>query len=226
MILVDKFDYHGSYINGPSKYYSWIVPLIDRERFHPFLCSLRSAGRSDVIFRKEGVVVEYFGLHKYDPRTLQRIVQFVRRNEINLLHLTGYASTTFGRIAARICGRPAIVHEHWVDPGIGRGLRTLEWVLSPWTDRAIAISDTAKRFLVEKKHVRPSRIEVIQTFRWNSPTSRRLVEAGELGIPEFFVIGIGDVHENKDTEFFEAAFCGEIVSRFRVPVVGDRNSEN
>jgi glycosyltransferase involved in cell wall biosynthesis len=213
MILVDKFDYHGSYINGPSQYFSWIVPRIDKEKFQPFLCSLRSAGKSDVIFRKEGVEVEYFGLNKYDPRTLQRIMQFVRRHEIEVLHLTGYASTTFGRIAARLCGRPAIVHEHWVDPGIGRGLRTLEWFLSPWTDYAIAISDTAKRFLVGKKHVRADRIEVIlngiplERFS-NLPDEAGRMKREELGIPsESPVIGIvGMFHENKGHRYFlEAA---------------------
>jgi glycosyltransferase involved in cell wall biosynthesis len=213
MILVDKFDYHGSYINGPSQYFSWVVPRIDKVKFRPFLCSLRSAGKSDVIFRKEGVEVEYFGLNKFDPRTLQRIVQFVRRHEIDVLHLTGYGSTTFGRIAAKLCGRPAIVHEHWVDPGIGRGLRTLEWFLSPWTDRAIAISDTAKRFLVGKKHVRADRIELIlngiplERFS-NLPEEAGRKKREELGIPpESPVIGIvGMFHENKGHRYFlEAA---------------------
>ena len=213
MILVDKFDYHGSYINGPSQYFSWIVPRIDKEKFQPFLCSLRSAGKSDAIFRKEGVEVEYFGLNKYDPRTLQRIVQFVRGHEINVLHLTGYASTTFGRIAAGLCGRPAIVHEHWVDPGIGKGLQTLERFLSPWTDWAIAISDFAKRFLIEKKHVRADRIEVIPNGIPLDRFSNLPDEVGRkkregLGIPpESPVIGIvGMFHKNKGHRYFlEAA---------------------
>jgi glycosyltransferase involved in cell wall biosynthesis len=213
MLLVDKFDYHGTYINGPSQYFSWIVPRIDRKRFQPFLCSLRSAGKSDAILRKEGVEVEYFGLSKYDPRTLQRIVQFVRRHEINVLHLTGYGSTTFGRIAAGFCRKPAIVHEHWVDPGIGRGQRTLEWFLSPWTDWAIAISDTARRFLVEKKHVRTDRIEIIPNgipldrFS-NLPDETGSKKREELGIPPVSpVIGIvGMFHEIKGHRYFlEAA---------------------
>lgn len=230
MILVDKFDYHGSYINGPSQYFSWIVPRIDKEKFQPFLCSLRSAGKSDVIFRKEGVEVEYFGLNKFDPRTLQRIVQFVRRNEIDLLHLTGYASTTFGRFAGRICGRPAIVHEHWVDPGIGKGLRTLERFLSPWTDWAIAISDFAKRFLIEKKHVRADRIEVIPNGIPLDRFSNLPDEAGrkkreELCIPpESPVIGIvGMFHENKGHRYFleAAAFVAKSFPDSVFLIVGD-----
>jgi hypothetical protein len=181
MILVDKFDYHGSSINGPSRYFSWILPRIDRKRFQPFLCSLRSAWKSDVLFRQEGVEVEYFGLNKYNPWTLQRIVQFVRRHEINVLHLSGYGATTFGRVAAKLCRRPAIVQEHWVDPGIGRGQRILERFLSPWTDWAIAISDDTKRFLVDKKHVQADRIGTLgdPDAEGRRPTSLR-VRLGEL----------------------------------------------
>jgi glycosyltransferase involved in cell wall biosynthesis len=213
MILVDKFDYHGSSINGPSRYFSWILPRIDRGRFQPFLCSLRSAWKSDLLFRQEGIDVEYFGLSKYDPRTLRRVVHFIRHHQIDVLHLSGYGSTTFGRMAARLCRKPAIVQEHWVDPGIGWSQRIVERVLSPWTTWAIAISEGAKQFLVEKKHVRADRVEIIPNgipldrFT-NLPDEAGWKKREELGIPrESPVIGIvGMFHEIKGHRYFlEAA---------------------
>ena len=213
MILVDKFDYHGTYINGPSRYFSWVVPRFNRGRVEPFLCALRDAGRSDTIFRNEGIPVQYFGLHKYNPTTLQKIMRFVRDNGIDLLHLTGYGSTTFGRLAARGCGKPSIVHEHWVDPGIGKSQQYLEKILSPYTDWAIAISETAKRFLVEKKYVREDRIVTIP----NGIPLERFIDIPEeairntreqLGIPSRSpVVGIvGMFHEVKGHRYFlEAA---------------------
>lgn len=209
MILVDKFDYHGTYINGPSRYFSWIVPRFDRDKIQPVLCSLRAAGRSDSIFREEGIEVSYFGLHKFDPGTLHKLVRYVRKNGIQLLHLTGYGSTTFGRLAAKLSGRPSIVHEHWVDPGIGTGQRCMERILSPFTDWAIAISDTAKRFLVETKHVPSERIVTIpngiplERFT-DVPEHAGWAKREELGIPASSPVAgiVGMFHEVKGHAYF------------------------
>jgi len=112
-----------------------------------------------------------------------------------------------------LCGKPAIVQEHWVDPGIGMGQRIVERCLSRWTERAIAISDDTRRFLVEKKHLRVDCIELIPNGipldRFSSLTDEAGLRIREqLGISRSApVIGIvGMFHEIKGHRYFlEAA---------------------
>ena len=53
LILVDKFDYHGSFINGPTRNYSWLIKRIDKNNFNVSLYALRAKGKSYEIFEKE-----------------------------------------------------------------------------------------------------------------------------------------------------------------------------
>ncbi|MCP4422877.1 MAG: glycosyltransferase family 4 protein [Chloroflexi bacterium] len=213
LILIDKFDYHGSYINGPTRYYSWLVKGIDRESFSVHLCALRGKGKSDDIFRQENIDVSYFNAGKYNPFTFISIINYVRRNGIDILHLTGYGSTTFGRLASAICRKPAIIHEHWVDPNLGKLQVMLERSLGFATTKAIAISEYAREFLINKKGIKEDKIAVIPNgvpldrFRNVDEQAGKRKEQ-ELGIAnDVKIIGIiGMLHENKGHKYFiEAA---------------------
>lgn len=213
LILVDKFDYHGSYINGPTRYFSWLVKAIDPARFTIRMCVLLAKGKSDDVFHRENIRVTYLNAGKYNPFALLKVIRLVRREKIDLLHLTGYGSTLYGRLAGAICGRPTIVHEHWVDPAFGGLQGAVERSLNVFTTRAIAISAYSRDFLIHKKGVPPDRVVLIPN---GVPLERyRSVEeqAGKLwrrklGITdETKVIGIiGMLHENKGHAYFiEAA---------------------
>ena len=209
LILIDKFDYHGSYINGPMRNYRWLYEKIDRDRFNPSLCTLRGAGKSDEYFKKERINVTYMGLAKYDPLTLFKVIRLIREKDIHVLHLTGYGSTTFGRIAGALCGRPAIIHERWVDPYLGRFQCSIERSLSRFTTRAIAISEYARRFLIEKKGIREEIITIIPNGIPFEPFDTLEKNAGlmkrkEFGIPSTSpVVGIiGMMHEIKGHRYF------------------------
>lgn len=213
LILVDKFDYHGSYINGPARYFSSLVPRLNKERFNISLAVLRSRGRSDIIFRRDNIDVMYMGLGKYNPRTLFHLINVIHTKDIDVLHLTGYGSTTFGRLAAVICGKPAIIQEHWADPNFSGPHRVLESCLAIVTAKAIAISEYARNFLIAKKGVPKDRIVVIRNgipleqFR-NGDKRSGIIKRQDLGISGGdTVIGIvGMLHENKGHRYFiEAA---------------------
>ena len=161
LILVDKFDYHGSYINGPTRSYSWLLKTIDPEKFNVRLCVLRDKGISDTCFREENIHVDYLNLGKYSVWTLFVIMKLIRKERIDVLHLTGYGATTFGRIAGTICRTPSIVHERWVDPNISRIQIALERVLSRYTDMSIAVSAYARDFLTNKKGILKEKVVLI-----------------------------------------------------------------
>lgn len=216
LIVVDKFDYHGSYMNGPARFYSWLMERLDRRRFNPILCALRQPGRSDELFRELGVEVRYLGLGRWNAASAFSIAKQIRDCDADVLHLTGYGSTTFGRLAGLLTRTPVIVHEHWVDPELGMLHGSIERALAVLSARAIAVSEYAREFLIEKKGIPPGRIALIRNgvpldqftdvpIEWGS--DRR----AELGIgADSIVVGIvGMLHENKGHRVLMEALAGD-----------------
>lgn len=213
LIIVDKFEFHGSYINGPSHYFSWVVGRLNKNFFNVTLCSLRAKGKSDEFLLKDNITVKYLGLHKFNPFTFLFISKLLLKENIDIVHLSGYGAATFGRIACFLSRKPAIIQEHWVDLNINKMQMLIERILSRLTYRAIAISGYSKNFLIEKKFIHPDKIIVIpngiplENFRISDKLMRS-VKKEEFGFsPETKLIGtIGMLHENKGHKYLiEAA---------------------
>ena len=228
LMLCDKFDYHGSYINGPVRS---TLSLVSRlQRFDVVLAVLRSRGLSDQVFRKEHIDVTYLGCSKFSPLAIIRIMKLIRNNAIDIVHLTGYGSTTLGRLAARLCGKSVIIHERWVDPHMNALQRALERWLARYTTKAIAISDYARTFLIAKKGIPKERIVLIRNGIPLEPFHNGDQEAGRLkrqkwGISaDAPVVGIvGMLHENKGHRYFieAAALLKPSRPSARFVVIGD-----
>lgn len=235
LILVDKFDYHGSYINGPTRNYSWLVSRLDRNRFNVFLYALRAKGKSSAIFKQEGIEVTYLDLGKYNPLTLFVIIGIIWRNKIDILHLQGYGSVLFGQIAGMICRKPRIIKEEWVDPNIGKLQSIFGHFLSLFTTRAIAISKYAKEFLIAKKGMNGEKIVLIPNgiplddFRNINERVGRY-RRKQLDIPDDFkVIGIvGMLHENKGHKYFieAASLVSKREPKTKFIIIGDGEMRN
>ena len=203
---------------------------MNKELFNLHLCSLRSKGASDAIFRRKNIDVTYFDLKKYDPFSFLKIAKFVKDKNIDILHLTGYGSMTFGRIAGMLCCRPTIIHELWVDPGLGRLQSLIERFLGLITTRAIAISHYTKEYLINKKGIREEKIVIIRNGvpleKFNSANdSLGAIMRKEFSIPdECPVIAIiGMLHENKGHKYFINA-AKEVISvkeNARFVIVGE-----
>jgi glycosyltransferase involved in cell wall biosynthesis len=213
LILVDKFDYHGSFINGPTRNYSWLIKRIDRNDFNVFLYALRAKGKSCEIFKNESVDIKYLGLGKYNPLTPLIILYILIKNKIDILHLQGYGSVFFGQLAAAMLRKPTIIKEEWVDPNISFIHRIQERFITSFADRVIAISNYSKDFLIAKKGVKESKIVLIpngiplDVFRDADVSASRKIRHA-MGISENdVVVGIvGMLHENKGHKYFiEAA---------------------
>ncbi len=213
LILVDKFDYHGSFINGPTRNYSWLVKRINKDLFNVYLYTLRAKGGSYEIFKKEGVDIEYLGLGKYNILTPYYIWKIILEKKIDVVHLQGYGSVVFGQMAAVMLRKPTIIKEEWVDLNINLIHRIQERIILSFAHKVISISNYAKKFLVEKKGVKESKIVMIP----NGIPIDTFQDANENIVKEFrkkfkitdndVVIGIvGMLHENKGHKYFiEAA---------------------
>lgn len=230
LMVVDKFDYHGSNINGPTRYFSRLARNIDESRFRPVLCSLRDSSGSEAFFRKRGLDVRYLGLGRFNPLTITRIARLAGDVGADVLHLNGYAATSLGRVAAQLAGIPCIVHENWVDPGFST-VHSLFWgILSRFPATTYANSYYTKEFVVRQKGANPSQVQVIYNgipvddFRRVDPGEGRRVRR-ELSVPpnELVVGLVGMFHSNKGHHDFLAS-ASKIVERrpdVRFVLVGD-----
>jgi len=214
LILVDKFDYHGSYINGPTRNYSWLLKRLDPKRFNVHLYVLREKGKSCEIFKRQDIPITHLDLHKFNPFTLFVVVQIIWCKKIDILHLQGYGSVFNGLIAGTICRRPVIVKEEWVDPNISKFQCLLERILNSLATRAIAISEYASKFLTEKKGIKKDKIVLISNgipldeYRNTAKEVDRL-KRRKFGISDDdTVVGIvGMLHPNKGHRYFiDAAY--------------------
>jgi glycosyltransferase involved in cell wall biosynthesis len=186
--VCDKFGVAGSSIHGVSRLFSWWFPRYDSQRFDVSLCGLKRPEPASQLLEAQGVPVHHLGRGRFDPRILSDLTALARRRAASILHVHGYAAADFGRLAARRCGAALVLHEHFADPRMPRYQGLADRLLAGLTDRAIAVSESTRRFLVESRHVPEHKVRLI----WNGapldeftpvdPGAAQAVRA-ELGIP-------------------------------------------
>lgn len=204
LIVVDKLVYHGAKINGPARYFSSLLSTIDKSKYAVTLVSLRGDTGADNLFADKGFQVIYLGKSKFNIFAFIELNRLIRELSIEALHLSGYGATTVGRASAFLCHVPAIIQEHWVDPNMPIYMRALEFILAPFTWHAIAISDYARDFLINKMKVPAKKVTLIRNgirldrfYKTDQGSALKL--RTELGIdPETTLIGIiAMLDENK-----------------------------
>jgi glycosyltransferase involved in cell wall biosynthesis len=210
--VCDKFGVAGSSIHGVSRLFSWWFPRYDSSRFEVLLCGLKAPEPASLLLREQGVPVHHFGRSRFDPRILLDLVAFSRRHGARLLHVHGYAAADFGRLAARLVGARLVLHEHFADPRMPAYQGWADRALSGLTDRAIAVSDSTRHFLVRERHVPADRVRLI----WNgapleefAPVSRdtALAVRRDVGLPPGAVVvgAVGRLNSQKGHRFLVAA---------------------
>jgi glycosyltransferase involved in cell wall biosynthesis len=210
--VCDKFGVAGSSIHGVSRLFSWWFPRYDSSRFEVLLCGLKAPEPASLLLREQGVPVHHFGRSRFDPRILLDLVAFSRRHGARLLHVHGYAAADFGRLAARLVGARLVLHEHFADPRMPAYQGWADLALSALTDRAIAVSDSTRHFLVRERHVPADRVRLI----WNgapldefAPVSRdtALAVRRDVGLPPGAVVvgAVGRLNSQKGHRFLVAA---------------------
>lgn len=113
----------------------------------------------------EGLPFVFLSRHPYDPRTLGDFIRIIRERNIQVLHLQAFGASTFGRIAARWTGVPAIVHVHADYRGEPKGypphVRLADAMLGRLTDKVLAISGPVADFAVGSQGFPRAKVEVL-----------------------------------------------------------------
>jgi glycosyltransferase involved in cell wall biosynthesis len=181
------------------------------------------------LFRERDIPLRHLGKHRLDPTTIPKLVRIIRRERIDLVHLTGYGASNFGRIAATLTGIPSIVHvtDHYY-PWYQRAADTL---LAPWTPCVVTVSHSVARtspmFRNERLRARTSVIHNALDLDEFAPLApdAALALRGKLGLAAGdVVVGyVGRLHEEKGVQHLLEAAPAILAAdpRVRLVLVGD-----
>jgi glycosyltransferase involved in cell wall biosynthesis len=148
-------------MHGVKRLFAWMIPRFDKERFDVSLVSLRSKDTSEDTLEQYGIDVTYLHKGKFDPATLTALLKVMDRKRTDILHLHGYGATTFGRLAAAMRGTPVVLHEHANHVTTPWFQQVADRLLAPYTDIAIAVSQSTADFTIQARKVPADRTRVV-----------------------------------------------------------------
>jgi len=148
-------------MHGVKRLFAWMIPRFDAERYQVSLVSLRRRDLSEETLDALGIDITYLGKSRFDPTTLPALLGLVRQRQIDILHLHGYGATTFGRLVAAMTGVPAILHEHANLTSTPWFQQVADRLLEPYTDVALAVSESTATFVRDARRMRPDRVKVV-----------------------------------------------------------------
>jgi glycosyltransferase involved in cell wall biosynthesis len=207
--VCDHLGWEGSRMHGVKRLFAWMIPRFDKSRYDVSLVSLRKKDLSEETLDALGVDITYLHRGKFDPATYFDLLKLVDRKKIDVLHLHGYGATTFGRLVARARKLPVVLHEHANLTDTPWFQKVADRMLAPYTDIAIAVSESTAEFVVGPRQMPAERTRVVylgapldEFSRERSPEERAAIRA-ELGAdPGDIVMGtVTRLHDSKGNEY-------------------------
>jgi glycosyltransferase involved in cell wall biosynthesis len=160
--LCEHFGNEQISFHGVSRSFELWIPAFDKKRFRVLLCSRQGAVKAaEDRFRAAGIRPLYLGYGKTDPRNLFKLMKLIRQENVDIVHAHGYGACMWGRLAGMLLGRPVIVHERCNYHTVPWFQRPIEWVLGPGTRYAFAVSESTRKFTVEKRYIPESVVKVL-----------------------------------------------------------------
>src|SRR5215218_4632732 len=207
--ICDHLGWEGSRMHGVKRLFSWMIPRFDASRFNVSLLSLRKRDLSEEPLEALGIDITYLQRSKFDPMTLPALLKVVDRQQADILHMHGYIPTTFGRVAAAMRGIPTILHEHANLTDTPWFQKVADRLLEPYTDIAIAVSESTAEFVRQARRVRPERVKVVYLGapldEFGVHRTAGEIEAARAGLgiaPGEFAVGtITRLHESKGNSY-------------------------
>ena len=207
--VCDHLGWEGSRMHGVKRLFAWMIPRFDRTRYDVSLVSLRKRDLSEETLDALGIDIQYLHKSRFDPATLTALLKIIDRKQIDVLHLHGYGATTFGRLAAKMRGLPAILHEHANLTDTPWFQKVADRLLAPSTDLAIAVSKSTADFVVRARQMPPERVKVVYLGvpleEFSRPRSADEIRdaRAELGVsPDDTAIGtVTRLHDSKGNSY-------------------------
>ncbi|KAA3612259.1 MAG: glycosyltransferase family 1 protein [Calditrichaeota bacterium] len=198
--VIDKFSMDGVNPSSCSRLFAQWIPLHDKNKFQIDVAGLRQKDSAGEFLEQHGIKVYYIEEGKYSPKNINAIADLAKKGNYDILHLHGYSSANFGRLAGKKSGAKTIVHEHAVLKVLPHQY-LIDWLLRNKGDVGLGVSQAVKEFMMKGRSVPEKKIEVI----WNG-----------IPIEEFTNIEIEKVAEfRKGLDVPEDAFIIGTVTRLR-----------
>jgi len=228
--ICDKFGTKGSSVHGVTRLFSWWFPRFDKNYFDVKLIGLRKADHGCEYLKQNGIDIISLNKGKFNFSTVNKIVQIVKQQKMDILHLHGYGASNFGRMAAKITKVKNIVHEHIVDPAIPKYQIPFDFFLSHLTDMGMANCRSVMNFMVNERFIVKEKIKVVfngaplSNFK---PIAKDIVEAEKKkwNIPEEYriVASIGRLDIQKGNQYLINAVTNTInnFNKVKFMIIGD-----
>ena len=208
-------------MHGVKRLFGWMIPRFDPERFRVSLVSLRTKDLSEETLEQMGVDITYLERGKFDPLTLPALLNVIDRKQIDVLHLHGYGATTFGRMAGAIRRIPTILHEHANLTATPWFQKVADRALEPFTDIALAVSQSTADFVVGARQIDASKVKVVYLGvpleEFSRPRSASEIASArrEMGIAdgEFAIGTVTRLHDSKGNSYLVDAAADVVRQR-------------
>jgi glycosyltransferase involved in cell wall biosynthesis len=158
--IMDKVSAGRSKMHGPARQIAYRVPYYP-SNFKVMLLNLREEDVACDVLRQKGLEVVSLNSSKFNPFTLFDVMRVMREWKPTVLHLHGYASFNFGRVAGRLMKVPVVVQEHFVDERLPKYQQIIDWFLRNWQAKGLAVSEAVKGFMVDDRYMPDEQVEVL-----------------------------------------------------------------
>jgi glycosyltransferase involved in cell wall biosynthesis len=185
LIACDHIDFEGALHGGGRQLIELTRALLAGGRVTPTVCVLRAATALGRELQAEGLPFEFFGSAPLSPAPLARFVRTIRRDRIEVLHLTDFATSTWGRLAGIATRTPSIVqvithHSAHTHRGYPKPVELAYRALAPATAKALAISGSVAEFAQARMGFTAEQTEVLYyplpEHSFVAPSAERVAE--------------------------------------------------
>nr|QNO41770.1 D-inositol-3-phosphate glycosyltransferase [Methanosarcinales archaeon ANME-2c ERB4]QNO42747.1 D-inositol-3-phosphate glycosyltransferase [Methanosarcinales archaeon ANME-2c ERB4] len=194
LLVADHLSYAGN-MHGVGRLFSNTLPRFNKNKYNIVPCVLRKKDALNDLFTSQGIKIRYLGKTKFDPFTFMTLFKIIKEEKIDILHLHQYGASNFGRLAGFVAGVPVIIHSHDTDPNYPFYQRIADLILAHFTDKVIAVSESAKESTIKKRSIREDKVVVmhnaipLEEFHELTPGQKEK-ERRSLGInPDHKIIG-------------------------------------
>lgn len=164
LLVVDSIDDRAG---GAERFVVGLARVLSPERYEVLVATTRhSAGGLIAELEAAGVRhVDVGRRNRYDVRELWRLLRFVQKERIDVVHANKFGSNVWGVIIGQIARVPVIVAQEHTWAYDGQRMRPLidGRLIGPLCDAFVAVSTADRDRMISLEHVRPEKIDVIPT---------------------------------------------------------------
>lgn len=183
LVACDHIDHQGALHGGGRQLIELTHALLDSDRVDPTVVVLRPPTVLGERLLAEGLPVNFLGDHRFSPASLFKLMRIIRAGEIDVLHLTDFSASTWGRLAGALSGTPSLVQvitHHSADQprGFPLPVKLAFRALAPLTARALAISESVRDFAEANMGFRAGTVEVLHyplpSYSFSAPSPKQV----------------------------------------------------